>query len=227
MHFRGCSGEPNRLANSYHSGHTTDIRYLINTMAQRYPQSQLKAIGYSLGGNALLKYLAEENKNCPLTKALAVSPPLVLQEGAKRMNQGFSKLYQNYLIKLMRRQHELKRATYPALNLPEADNSLNSFWLFDDKLTAPLHGFRDVHDYYTQCSSRQYLGAITTPCHILYSRDDPFFSPAVVPTEAELSEQVSFELSERGGHVAFISGNVPLRPHYWLEQRLLELLELS
>jgi len=226
MHFRGCSGEPNRLAVSYHSGHTDDIRFVINTLAKRFPNSTISAIGYSLGGNALLKYLAEENSRCPLRQAIAVSPPLVLQEGAKRMNQGFSKVYQRYLLRLMRQQLERKRAIYPQLKLPMADPSLDTFWRFDDAITAPLHGFKDVHDYYSRCSSRQFLSAIKVPCHILHSRDDPFFSPDVIPAESELAQSVTFEIAERGGHVAFVAGANPCKPHYWLEQRLIELLGL-
>lgn len=226
MHFRGCSGEPNRKPKSYHSGQTEDIRFIAQLVKQRYPKAQIKAIGYSLGGNALLKYLAEDGNAVPLQKAIIVSPPLVLQEGAKRMNSGISRIYQHYLLGLMRKQHERKRTTYPELKLPEAPASLDTFWRFDDAITAPLHGFTDVHHYYTECSTRQYLSSITTQSHILFSQDDPFFTPKVIPTEDELGPHMTFELAEYGGHVGFISGANPLQPHYWLESRLLELLEL-
>lgn len=226
MHFRGCSGEPNRLAKTYHSGHTEDIRYLISEVQSRHPASPVHAVGFSLGGNALLKYLGEEKNQSPLTSAIAVSPPLVLATAAKRMNTGLSRAYQSYLVNLMRQHHERKRATYPDLNLRSA-KGLQTFWQFDDAITAKLNGFIDVHDYYKQCSSRQYLQAITVNTHIIFSHDDPFFSPAVIPTNEELSAAVTLELTKRGGHVAFVTGNNPLKPQYWLDQRIPELLRES
>lgn len=224
MHFRGCSGEPNRLSKTYHSGHTDDIRFFIQTVTQRVPKESIHAIGYSLGANALLKYLGEQGSRCPLNSAIAVSPPLVLQEGAKRMATGLSRVYQRYLLEMMCEQHNDKRRIYPQLHLPEAGHELNTFWEFDNKVTAPLNGFKDVHDYYQKCSSRQFLSKIEIPTHVIHSRDDPFFSAAVIPTEGELADSVTFELTRKGGHVAFIAGRIPLMPKYWLETRILNLL---
>ncbi|MEM7259684.1 MAG: alpha/beta fold hydrolase, partial [Pseudomonadota bacterium] len=115
MHFRGCSGEPNKTAGAYHSGHTVDIEHVINSMHQRFPQRPLIAVGFSLGANALLKYLATTPG--PLQYAIAVCPPLVLAEGAGRINRGFSKLYQRTLIKQMRHAMQTKHQRYPHLQL--------------------------------------------------------------------------------------------------------------
>lgn len=205
MHWRGCSGEPNRLARSYHSGATDDIQFVVDLVRKRNPEEKVHAVGFSLGANALLKYLGEQKEGCPVSSAVAVCPPLVLSIGADKMNRGLAKGYQRYLIRLMREQHELKRQKHPELNLKPASQEWKSFWQFDNELTAPIHGFADVHDYYTQCSSRQYLSTIAVPTHILYALDDPFFTPAVVPTEKELSDSVTLELSDFGGHVGFIA----------------------
>ncbi len=221
MHWRGCSGQPNRLARSYHSGATDDIKLIIDLVAQRYPNEKIYAAAFSLGANALLKHLGESRTACQLSGAVAVCPPLVLSVGADKLNTGVTKIYQRYLLTAMRKHHEAKRATYPALNLPAASNSLDNFWKFDNELTAPIHGFKDVHDYYERCSARQYLQDISIPTHIIYALDDPFFTPAVVPEAFELSADVTLELSKHGGHVGFIDDRNHAR---WLDNRIANVL---
>jgi len=221
MHWRGCGGEPNRLARSYHSGETGDIATLIQIASERFPHERVYAIGYSLGANALLKYVGETSDAGALSGAIAVCPPLVLSVGADKLNTGVTRGYQRHLLSLMRQQHESKRNQFPHLNLPIASEELVNFWLFDDKLTAPLHGFENVHDYYTKCSARQYLKNITTNTHIVYALDDPFFTEAVLPNEHELSEHVTLELSDYGGHVGFIGDRTAFR---WIDQHVCNLV---
>jgi len=221
MHWRGCSGKPNRLARSYHSGATDDIHQFINLVYERYPATPVFAIAYSLGANALLKYLGEQQANSQLNGAVCVCPPLLLNIGADKLNSGITRVYQKYLITAMRAQHEVKRQQYPELNLPPATSDLDNFWKFDDALTAPLHGFRDVHDYYNQCSSRQFLPTIRTNTHIIYALDDPFFTPEVLPDESELSATTTLELSKYGGHVGFIGDQ---QESSWLSNRICTLI---
>lgn len=220
MHWRGCSGEPNRLARSYHSGASDDIAWFIHYLSQRFKHRKLYALGFSLGANALLKYLGETGDESRIQGAMAVSPPLVLQEGANKLNQGVSRAYQAYLLRLMRRQHELKRQRYPQLQLPEAGKQLDSFWKFDDALTAPLHGFEGVDDYYTRCSARQFLPHITTPTHILCAADDPFFTQAIFPTEKELAPCTTLEIASKGGHVGFLHNR-----QRWLDSHVAHTLD--
>jgi len=221
MHWRGCSGEPNRLARSYHSGASDDIQRMVELVNQRFPDNPTYAIGYSLGANALLKYLGEQGPDCHLSGAVSVCPPLVLNIGADKLNTGVTRGYQKYLIDLMREQHEQKRKRYPALDLPPATAALNNFWKFDDTLTAPLHGFANVHDYYAKCSARQFIANIKIPTHIIYALDDPFFTEEVIPTESELSNTVTLELSDHGGHVGFFGDKTDKQ---WLAKRVSQLL---
>lgn len=213
MHWRSCSGEPNRLARSYHSGATDDIHRMVELVKQRFPKVPINAVGYSLGANALLKYVGEQGDNCQLSGAIGVCPPLVLSVGANKLNKGITRGYQRYLIKQMCEHHEVKRERYPELGLKATTAELDNFWKFDDALTAPLHGFEDVHHYYSKCSARQYLKDIKVPTHILYAIDDPFFTRDVLPTESELSSEVTLELSKHGGHVGFIGDK---SSKYWL-----------
>ncbi len=223
MHFRGCSGEPNLRPQTYHSGHTDDIAFVIRTLRARFPAQPLAAIGYSLGGNALLNYLARDN---PLDFAISVSPPLVLAEGATRLEQGFSRVYQRTLLEELKRGIKRKLALRPELapHYPEDLDALDTFRLFDDQITAPIHGFNGVDDYYARASARQYLNTIRTPTHILFARDDPFFTENCIPQPDELSDQVTFELSDHGGHVGFVSGNWPLIGRDWMTPHLQQLL---
>jgi len=220
MHFRGCSGEHNRLARSYHSGDTGDIEYLIDTLHRRHPGTHLFAVGYSLGGNALLKYLGETTGRERLKGAVAVSVPFELAQGALRLATGFSRVYQRHLLKRLQRKIISKftgmQAPVSLDNIPEMD----TFMRFDDAVTAPLHGFRDVNDYYTRSSSRQFLRNIKVPTLIIHAQDDPFLTPDAIPGADELSGEIRLELSKHGGHVGFISGSNPFKPVYWLEQRI-------
>lgn len=224
MHFRGCSGTPNRLPRGYHSGETRDLDYVVRTLAQREPGARLAVVGYSLGGNVLLKWLGEEAGDAPVQSAVAVSVPFVLSLAADRLNRGFSRVYQWKLLLSLRQSLRRKFARSPAPIPLHELGGLRSFWHFDDRVTAPLHGFRDAMDYYTSSSSRQYLHRITVPTLVIHAKDDPFLPPEAIPTPEELSPSIRLELYPHGGHVGFITGSSPWRPVYWLEHRIPEFL---
>ena len=224
MHFRGCSGEHNFEDRGYHSGETGDLRFLVETLRKRHPKSTLCAVGYSLGGNALLKYLGEYKDDSQIKAATAVSVPYLLSNSAEKLENGFSRIYQRHLVnRLINKtldKFKNRKAPFDIKNI----HKWNSFHLFDHHVTAPLHGFKSGTDYYQKSSSRQYLNKITTPTLLIHSKDDPFMSIDAIPTQDDLSESVTLELSNHGGHVGFISGNTPWNAEYWLEQRILEFL---
>jgi len=221
MHFRGCSGTPNRLARSYHSGDTGDIAHLADTLRQREPGTAIGAIGFSLGANALLKYLAEHGRGAAFTAAVAVSPPFRLAMAASRINTGLSRLYQHYLLNRMKGS---TRARARALGGLPIDHALmercRTFRTFDDCVTAPLHGFRDVDDYYSMSSCATWLCRVERPALVLHARDDPFLGPDGVPESAGVPSNVHFEVSDRGGHVGFIGRDRNGLPVRWLERRI-------
>lgn len=225
MHFRGAGKELNRLPRAYHSGDTGDLDFLISVLAQREPESKKAVVGVSLGGNVLLKWLGEQGSQSKVSTAVAISVPFLLNKVANKMNLGFSRLYQARL--LMQLKDVFARKTSQLKNPPDAIKkaaTCNCFWTFDDQVTAPLYGFNSAHTYYRESSSRKYLKAITTPTLIIHSLDDPFMTTDVLPTEDELSDVVTLELSKKGGHVGFIAGNTPGVPVYWLDQRIPEFL---
>ncbi len=221
MHFRGCSDEPNRLSCSYHSGHTSDLQEVLHHITKQSGQPVHTVIGYSLGGNVLLKWLGEQGKQQLVNRAIAVSVPFVLSDAAKRMSHGLSKFYEYILLRRLRLSYQEKFSKLLS-PLTVNVNQLTSFYQFDDQVTAPLNGFSSGDDYYTRSSSRQYLQNIQTNTLIIHAKDDPFMYPKTIPTEAELSPSITLELTENGGHVGFIGGTI--KPNRWLEGRLLEFI---
>lgn len=225
MHYRGCSGAPNRTFVSYHSGFTADVEYVISVIQQRYPRNPLAAIGYSLGGSILLNWLGKMRHQSPLITAVAISVPFVLEKSANRILNGFSRLYQWHMLKVLRHTvlHKFEHINGP-IDLTHLDE-LTTFWEFDTFVTAPLHGFKNAEDYYEQASCRKRLPFITNPVLIIHAEDDPFMSPEVIPEEKELAGNTVLEISKMGGHVGFITGTIPGSAEYWLENRIVEYLK--
>ena len=227
MHFRGCGGIPNRLPRAYHSGDSGDPRWLIGELGKQLPNTPIMAVGYSLGGNVLLKMLGEDGEESPLSAAVAVSAPMDLHACSRRINSGLSRVYQRHLLKCLKESLQQKAVDPDLLAaMPRLDVAAHfaNFRQFDDTFTAPLHGFRDVDDYYTRASSKPLLKDIRVPTLIIHAVDDPFICPSAIPAESEIGVQVELEVSERGGHVGFVSGSL-WRPRYWLESRIPQFLE--
>jgi predicted alpha/beta-fold hydrolase len=220
MHFRGCSGHPNRLMRSYHSGETQDLAYVVAAIRKREPNLPLAAIGFSLGGNVLLKWLGETGTDNPLIAAAAISVPFELNKAVKRFQSGFSQVYQWHLLNCLRKRLTQKfQVKPPEASVPDL-SSLKTIWEFDEKVTAPLHGFAGAEEYYLLSSSRQYLNKIRIPTLLVHAQDDPFMTEDLIPDPEELPEQVQLELTPRGGHVGFVTGKFPWRSEYWLEKRV-------
>lgn len=228
LNWRGCSGEPNLLSRSYHSGASEDLASVIAHLRAKRPLAPLYAVGYSLGGNVLLKYLGESGVNSDLQGAVAVSVPFRLDECADRIGMGFSKVYQRHFMREMvtyvkdKQRHFKDEGISEGLAELSALGSLENmrtFWDFDGRVTAPLHGFADAKDYYRRASSRYYLGEIRTPTLIIQAADDPFVFKHSLPEPTELSASTEFELQEKGGHVGFVDGSLK-NPGYYLERRI-------
>jgi predicted alpha/beta-fold hydrolase len=233
MHLRGCSAEPNRLDRMYHSGATEELAEVLEQLAAEPGALPVAAVGFSLGGNLLLKYLGEDPHarrfaNGPplLRHAIAVSVPFVLRDAMLRLDIGASRIYRSYLIGKLKAAYRRKFAERPS-PLRIDLRAIRDFNDFDDKITAPLNGFAGVYDYYRRASCRQFLPRITTPTLIIQAADDPFMFPTSIPFEHELGPGVTLELARRGGHVGFIAGRLPWRPHYWLEERVIAQLRAA
>jgi len=219
LNFRSCSGEPNRLPGAYHSGRTDDIERALDWMAARFPGLPRTAVGFSLGGNALLNLLGREGGGRGLVAAAAVSVPYDLESSADALQRGMGRVYGRRFLRSLREKAREKAVRFPDVVAPEAARA-RTIREFDDRLTAPIHGFRDAAHYYDEASCRQYLRGVARPTLILHALDDPFMTRDVVPRREELSPSIRLELSAAGGHVGFVEGSAPWSARYWLEERI-------
>jgi predicted alpha/beta-fold hydrolase len=219
MHFRGCSGEPNRRLRSYHSGEAGDLKQVIWHLKNK-GIINIALLGYSLGGNQVMKYMGEAETNPVIRCAIGVSVPLSLSICADTMNQGFAKLYQSILLRRLIVKVQQKKTLIEDSKLSFPDPAkMKNFRQFDEHFTAPVHGFESANDYYKKSSSRQFLSNINKPTLIIHAKDDPFMTADVLPEVGELSASITLETTQCGGHVGFISSN-GLLPISWLEPRI-------
>jgi predicted alpha/beta-fold hydrolase len=226
MHFRNCSSKANKTPRAYHSGEINDPRFIINYLADKFPNKKLVAVGFSLGGNVLSKYLAHFSADSKLSAAAIISAPFDLASSCLVIQTSLAKLYQKYLL------DKLKTSTCrkvpliePILGLnQQAIHNIKGLWQFDNLVTAPLHGFRSAQDYYDQASSKNDLINIKTPTLIVHAVDDPMLSSQSVPDAQHVNQYLDLAISNKGGHVGFITGKNPLKPIFWLEQRIPEYL---
>ena len=223
VHFRGCSGEMNRLARAYHSGDAAEIDWVLRGLKARDPGASLYAVGVSLGGNALLKWLGERGSAAQpvLHAAAAVSAPVDLHAAGRALDRGFNLIYTRRFLATLRRKALDKLALHPGICDAEAVRNATTLHRFDHAFTAPLHGFASADDYWTRASSKPGLAHIRLPTLLLNARNDPFLPASALPLAAEVSADVKLEFPDQGGHVAFVSGPFPGRLD-WLPARILD-----
>jgi predicted alpha/beta-fold hydrolase len=227
--FRGCGDEPNTARRFYHSGETTDLQFVLGRIAHEYPSAPIGLVGYSLGGNVLLKYLGERGDTVPQNAlaAVAVSVPFDLEAGSRYISTGTSRIYDRHFLSSLRRKALTKLDRYPDLFDRHALERARTIFDFDNAVTAPVHGFSDASDYYTRSSSRHFLEGIRVPTLLLSSYDDPFLPPDIlqeVEERAKANAWLQCEFTSKGGHVGFIDGSVPWRPRYYAEWRVIDYL---
>jgi predicted alpha/beta-fold hydrolase len=228
--FRGCNGEVNRAPRFYHSGETSDLDFVVRRLVAEHPGQPLVAAGFSLGGNVLLKWLGERGDAVPdqLRAAAAVSVPYDLERGSRHIERGFSRFYTRHFLRTLREKALAKLARYPGLFDEERLRGADTLFDFDDVVTAPVHGFASASDYYSRSSSRHFLRGIRRPTLLLGALDDPFLPREIaddVAMVASNNEMLTVEFHARGGHVGFVSGRAPWRPHYYAEERVVEYLD--
>ena len=226
VNFRGCSGELNRLQRSYHSGATDDLDEIITLLSERCPATSFHAVGFSLGGNVLLKWCAETGKQCPLKAAIAVSVPYRLAVASTTLdsNRFFSRLYRWRLLRSLKSK-VLRKIQQGVIDMEVADiQRIQSLYDFDDLVTAPLHGYKNADDYYSRASSYSHLDKIQIPALLLHASDDPFMDSSVIPEITDEIRSIKLEVSPNGGHVGFYQPSIN-NNSYWLETRIPDFLE--
>jgi predicted alpha/beta-fold hydrolase len=229
MNFRSCARDlgdlarmlPNRRPRLYHSGETEDLDFLARTLSAREPRAPLSAVGVSLGGNVLLKWLGEARAPRPVTAAVAISTPYDLAASASHLESIVGRLYTaNFLSTLKRKAADTARRFAEAaarIDLPRT-LAARTFREFDDAANAPLHGFAGADDYYRRASSLAFLPGIAAPTLCLSAEDDPFLPrEALARARRAAPAAVEFLVTRRGGHIGFVSGAAPWRARYFAE----------
>ena len=231
LNFRSCARDPtdirrrlpNRRPRLYHSGETGDLDLVVRVLTGREPEVPLFAIGFSLGGNVLLKWLGEQGATSPIRAASVISVPYDLALSSRFLERRAGRIYARHFMTRLRAKALALLAAFPeeTRHLDAARiAACRTFAEFDDCLTAPLHGFTNAADYYQRSSSVGFLGRIEVPTLCISGLDDPFCPPdGVTRAIAAGSPCVSFEVTRRGGHVGFVAGRLPWRPVYWAEER--------
>lgn len=224
--YRGCSGEMNRLLRFYHSGATEDLSAVIEYAMEVHPAEQIDLVGFSLGGNMTLKYLGEKGSGVSpaLGRAVTFSVPCDLACSSRTLDTPFNReVYMRRFIKTLADKVRRKHALFPDDLDPKGLDSIRTFREFDDRYTAPLHGFRDAEDYWGRSSSKQFLSEVRIPALMVNAKNDPFLGLGCFPKdEANESRFFHLESPGSGGHVGFPSKD---QGSFWMGQRAVQFLE--
>jgi len=225
-HFRGCGRHPNRLPRAYHSGDLEEVDWILRRFRSSLGAASHFAAGISLGGNALLKWLAARGAEArQLVQAAAVvSAPVDLHAAGFELGRGFNLVYTwNFLGTLKRKSLE-KLERFPGLYDAERVKRARDLHEFDDVVTAPLHGFKDADEYWSRASSKPELSRIGLPTLLVHARNDPFLPGRYLPRAEEVSPCVTLDIEDDGGHAGFVTSPFPGRLD-WLPRRLLDFFE--
>jgi len=225
VHFRGCSGELNRRPRAYHSGDSAEIDWILRRLKWRHGIAPLYAVGVSLGGNALLKWLGESGASARelVDRAATVSAPVNLMAAGNALDHGFNLIYVRHFLATMKKKALAKLRHFPGLFDGAKVRAAHTLRTFDNLVTAPLHGFRDTDDYWTRASSKPWLKHIAVPTLLVNARNDPFLPQSALPQTHEVSTMVTLDFPPAGGHVGFVAGTFPGHLE-WLPQRILAFL---
>lgn len=222
-HFRGCSGEDNRLPRAYFAGDSAEIERILRHVKAQHPDSPMYAVGVSLGGNALLRWLGESGAAAAnlVERAAAVSAPLDLTAAGNALDQGFNRdVYTARFLVTLKAKALRKARQFPGTLDADAIAAATSFREFDTLVTARLHGYIDADDYWRRAAAKPVLPMISVPTLVINAKNDPFLPASALPSPAEVSSAVTLEQPDTGGHVAFPSGPFPGNID-WLPTRLL------
>ena len=220
LNFRTCSGEMNRQPHMYHGGKTDDVILVLKWLDTHFPTAAQGIVGFSLGANITLKYLGETAVLPPrLIAAVAISPPFDMAVSGRTLDTT-ARFYGRLLLSSIKRKAKARAAVLQHKIDLTAVRAAKSFYQLDTVCTAPLYGFKNANDYYTQVSSQQFLPTIHKPTLILRALDDPFFIDETIPYNL-LSQNPNLHscFTAHGGHLGFIEGKLPGTLTWWAERQ--------
>ena len=228
LHFRNCSLNTNRMDLTNHIGDTLDIMNILSIIRHREPEVPIACIGFSFGANVLLKLLGQMGNRCKLQAGVCISPPFKLDVCSRYSETStMCSLYERQLVYYMKCSilRKFKDRKDPPVDL-EAMQKCHTFRSFDQVVTAPLHGFSNIDEYYKDSSSYQYISGVKTPSLVIHALDDPLIPLEATPKLSEFSPYTIPEYYTHGGHLGFVSADKLGRPQYWLESRVINFLKV-
>lgn len=227
LHFRNCSTNTNRTDFTNHIGDTLDIMNILSIVRHQEPDASIACVGFSFGANVLLKLLGQMGSRCKLQAGVCVSPPFKLDVCSRYREQNLMcRIYEAELVRHMKKSLR-KKFTNRKEQAPFDLNALrwcNNFRDFDKVVTAPLHGFSNIEEYYADSSSYRYISGVKTPSLVIHALDDPLIPPQAVPKLSEFSPYTVTDFTSHGGHLGFVGGSRLGAAEYWLEQRVVHFL---
>lgn len=226
--LRGCSGELNLQRQFYHAGSTEDLDAVVRHVVSTRQYSEIVLIGFSIGGNIVLKYLGENGSEIAsyISKSVVFSVPCDLHSCVKKLSQGVNCMYLHNFLSTLKSKLIEKAIRYPDLLLNKDMSNIHSFTDFDNQFTAPLSGFRDALHYYAECSTTKLISDIRVPTLIVNAQNDPILDFSCSPIqECKNSQWVNLELPSNGGHLGFMKNKI--NGEYWSEERATQFLRSS
>jgi predicted alpha/beta-fold hydrolase len=223
--FRGCSGEPNRQLRSYHSGATDELQIVLDHVFATTDYTEIALIGFSLGGNLTLKYLGDQGDTLDsrIRRAAAISVPCDLAASSRQLERLQNRIYMARFMRNLHTKVREKATRFPEALRLEGLDTIRTFAQFDDRYTAPIHGYKGAEDYWAQCSCLPVLPQIRVPTLLINAQDDPFLTPECFPHNAAATNPNFFlETPRHGGHLGFVQFNEA--DEYWSEQRVVAFL---
>ncbi len=224
--FRGCSGTVNRQPKLYHSGFYEDLETVIEHVFKNFGYREVNLVGFSMGGNVSLVYLGRQGLSIDprIKKCITFSVPCDLKAGSEQIAKPGNQIYMKRFLRLLHEKIKAKKPAFPDLFDDRNYQLIKNFYDFDNRYTAPLHGFIDAHDYWQQCSSKKFITTIRVPTLLINALDDPFLSESCYPfTECSNNPYLSLETPKHGGHVGFVTFNRD--NSYWSEKRCVAFLK--
>jgi predicted alpha/beta-fold hydrolase len=206
MNMRNCGNTDELTPTLYHSGLSSDVGAVMLHYADRFSLERVALVGYSMGGNLVLKLAAEWGSEHPLCAVATVCPAIDLAAGADALHERANRVYEWHFLRRLMRRYRRKAALYPNIYGADRIGPIRSLRQFDDKIVAPHCGFRDADDYYYRAASARVVDKIAVPTLIIRAVDDPFVR--ILPeTRAKLLANAHVLLVEtaHGGHCAYLS----------------------
>ncbi len=226
LNFRGCSGRPNNRIRSYHSGDTNDICLALEYIRKEKDYQNINLVGFSLGGNALLKYLGLAASESKIHKAVAISVPCDLKSSAHSLSKLKNRIYMSRFMRMLIKKIYEKSVRFPEKIKYSQFKKMKTFAEFDEHYTAKYHGFSSALHYWESCSANNFIPSIQTPTLLINALDDPFLANPCFPIElAQRNSQFYLETPKQGGHVGFL--NQLQQKSYWHESRICDFLSIS